>query len=449
MIIPDSIRVKTGRKPNLITSKRAFFVKFWILGKQQNNLQEGQGRIFAVYSGISNNCICSNLNKLLANHLITLETVYDYGMSNTFAFIIHPIDPKRDVSRKFPALGKLPAWLIDYLSLFFPPVYISEIKGVQSQENGRTLKGWFIACPLTPKRMMSLPPPIVYRKIVQTGKFAEKLGADLLGLGAFTSVVGDGGVTVSKSLNIPVTTGDSYTVALAVQAIRKAATDMEIPLPQATVAVVGATGAIGSVCAELLAPDVEKLLLIGRQVDKVTAVAQKIQQSGSAKIVASTQLHLIKEADLVITVTSAIDAIIEPHFLKSGAVVCDVARPRDISQEVAQKRPDVLVIEGGMAKVPGRVDFGFNFGFPPQMAYACMAETMALALENRYESFTLGKDISLSQVQTIDTIAKRHGFELGGFRSFERAITDQEVALVKTHSQLKKIDATQPSVRVE
>ena len=71
-------------------------------------------------------------------------------MRDTFAFIIHPIDPKRDVSRKYPPLGKLPVWLINFLCLFFPPVYISEIKGVQSAESGRTLTGWFVACPLTP-----------------------------------------------------------------------------------------------------------------------------------------------------------------------------------------------------------------------------------------------------------------------------------------------------------
>ncbi|MEM7330516.1 MAG: shikimate dehydrogenase [Chloroflexota bacterium] len=364
-------------------------------------------------------------------------------MKNTFAFIIHPIDPKRDVSRKFPMLGKLPAWLIDYLSLFFPPVFISDINGIQSQANGRKVNGWFVACPLTPKRMMSLPPSIVYRKIIQTGRFAERLGADILGLGAFTSVVGDGGMTIAKNLNIPVTTGDSYTIALAVQAIHEASAQMDIPLKQATAAVVGATGAIGAVCAQLLAPDVKELVLVGRRQDKLTEVAQKSTGNGQAAIQTSTEINAIRKADLIITVTSAIDAIIEPEHLKTGAVICDVARPRDISLEVAQKRPDILVIEGGMAKVPGDVDFGFNFGFPPQMAYACMAETIALALENRYESFTLGKDISLSQVQTIDTIAKRHGFELGGFRSFERAITDQEVALIKTHSQSKKKNATQ------
>ena len=41
-------------------------------------------------------------------------------------------------------------------------------------------------------------------------------------------------------------------------------------------------------------------------------------------------------------------AIIEAEDLKPGAVVCDVARPRDVSKEVAQKRNDVLIIEGGV-----------------------------------------------------------------------------------------------------
>jgi predicted amino acid dehydrogenase len=151
------------------------------------------------------------------------------------------------------------------------------------------------------------------------------------------------------------------------------------------------------------------------------------------------QLH---EAHLIITVTSAIETIIEAQHLRQGAVVCDVARPRDISRQVAEQRPDVLVIEGGMVQIPGPVDFGFDFGFPPKMAYACMAETMALALEQKYESYTLGKEIELSQVLTIDKIANKHGFKLGGFRSFERAITDQEIARIKANSQLNHASNT-------
>ncbi|MCP5094604.1 MAG: shikimate dehydrogenase [Chloroflexi bacterium] len=356
-------------------------------------------------------------------------------MTDKFAFIIHPINPKRDVSRKYPALGKLPAWLIDYLSLFFPPVYISEITGIQSVKNGRSIQGHFIACPLTPTRMMSLPTAVVYKKIIQTGRLAERLGANMLGLGAFTSVVGDGGKTIAKQLNIPVTTGDSYTISMAVRAIEKAAALMDIPIASATVAIVGATGAIGAVCAEMLAPQAHKLILIGRRIEKLQAVAKKSRMAGCKNVHVSSEIELLTSAHLVITVTSAVDTIIQPKHLRRGAVICDVARPRDVSQQVAIERPDVLVIEGGMVEIPGSVDFGFNFGFPPKMAYACMAETMALTLDQRFESFTLGKEISLSQVQTIDTIASSHGFKLGGFRSFERAVTAEEIKHIKMNGR--------------
>jgi predicted amino acid dehydrogenase len=98
---------------------------------------------------------------------------------------------------------------------------------------------------------------------------------------------------------------------------------------------------------------------------------------------------------------------------------------------VAAARDDVLVIDGGMVAVPGQVDFHFNFGFPPGMAFACMAETMALALEGRWESYTLGKDLSVAQVEEMARLAAKHGFKLGGFRSFERAVTPEQIERVR------------------
>ncbi|MCA9942516.1 MAG: shikimate dehydrogenase [Ardenticatenaceae bacterium] len=356
-------------------------------------------------------------------------------MQDSFAFIIHPLNPKRDVSRKYPMLGKLPAWLIEFLSIFYPPVLVSKIEGIQSLENGRSLNGWFVACPLTPTMMLRLPTSLVYRKIIQTGKLAEKLGARILGLGAFTSVVGDGGITIASHLNIPVTTGDSYTVAQAVHAVQEAAVLLDKPLASSTVAVVGASGAIGSICAQLLAAECDELILIGRRTEKLQEVATAVRQQGCQHVTVTADMNQLAKAHFIITVTSAVDTIIEPQHLRRGAVVCDVSRPRDVSKQVAEQRPDVLVIEGGMVEVPGQVNFNFDFGFPPKMAYACMAETMALALDGNYASFTLGKDIKLSQVQTIDTIAKRHGFKLGGFRSFERAVTSSQIALVKAASK--------------
>ena len=80
------------------------------------------------------------------------------------------------------------------------------------------------------------------------------------------------------------------------------------------------------------------------------------------------------------------------------------------------------MIEGGVIKVPGDPQFNFNFGFPEKTAYACMSETIMLALEGRFENFTLGKDVSVEQVDEINRIAHKHGFQLAKFRAFEREV---------------------------
>jgi predicted amino acid dehydrogenase len=154
-------------------------------------------------------------------------------------------------------------------------------------------------------------------------------------------------------------------------------------------------------------------------------------------MITSNVKKAVRKADVIITVTSSLDAIIEAEDLKPGAVVCDVSRPRDVSKEVAQKRSDVLIIEGGVVEVPGDVNFNFNFGFPPKTAYACMAETMMLALEGRYESFTLGRELTVEQVEEISRIAEKHGFKLAGFRSFERAVTEEQIEKIKENARRK------------
>jgi fatty aldehyde-generating acyl-ACP reductase len=359
---------------------------------------------------------------------------------DNFAFVIHPVDPKKDVARKFPVLGDLlPVRAINFFSRYFPPVYVSHITGVRSQATGKEIEGWFVACPLTPQRSVELPPSAVYKKVIQTGRLAERLGARLLGLGGFTSVVGDSGVSIAAGLSIPVTTGDSYTVATAVQATQLAAKRMNIDLSAVTAAVVGASGTIGRVCAQIIARDVPQVLLIGRRTEPLSEVADLIQSQNGTEVKLSTAMHDLSQADVVLTVTSAIGTVIEPEHLKRGAVVCDVARPRDVSRRVVEERDDILVIDGGLVEVPGSVDFGFDFGFPSGMAYACMAETMILALEGRYESYTLGKNITLTQVEKIASLASKHGFRVSGFRCFEQPVTDEHIERIKENAARQRL----------
>lgn len=351
---------------------------------------------------------------------------------NNFAFVIHPVDPKQDVARKFRLLGRyLPVSAIDYLSLYFPPLYLSHVAGLRSR-TGQAAHGWLLACPLTPARMLSVPVEVAYEKIVATGRLAERLGARLLGLGAFTSVVGDGGLTVAERLNIPVTTGDSYTVAVAAEAAKMAAARMGLSLRASRLAVVGATGAIGRACAELLVDEVGSVLLIARRRAGLQELQGQLAECSPTPVSFTTQVELIRDADIIISASSSVDTLIRPDYLKSGAVICDVARPRDVARQAARTRKDVLVIDGGIVEVPGPVDFGFNFGLRPRMVYACMAETMLLALEGRYESYSIGRRLSVARVKEMAGLAQKHGFKVASLLSFDRTVSERHIASIRS-----------------
>lgn len=351
-----------------------------------------------------------------------------------FAFVIHPLDAKRDIARKFPAARYLPEGLLKSILKHKSPFTVSHITGVKSL-TGAEAEGWFVGCPLTTDQLHALPLDFVTKRLIQCGEMAEKLGAKIIGLGAHTSVVGDGGITIANNVKIAVTTGNSYTIATAIEGSIKAAEIMDINPFDAKLAVVGASGSIGRTCALIMARTVPYVNLIGRHIDPLNEVAKDIIDSTDAHVEVFTDVHSgISDADIVITVTSSIDAIIEPKDIKPGAVVCDVARPRDVSTLVAKERNDVLVIDGGVVAIPGDVNFNFNFGFPPKTGYACMSETMILALEGRYENFTIGKGVSIEKVDEISSLAAKHGFKLAGFRSFERAVTQEEIAEIKKNA---------------
>ena len=121
----------------------------------------------------------------------------------------------------------------------------------------------------------------------------------------------------------------------------------------------------------IMASEVRSMTLVARNECKLEELASKIiYDTGLAVKITGNVKKALRTGDIIITVTSAIDTVIEPEDLKTGAVVCDVARPRDVSRRVAEVRDDVLVIEGGVVEVPGDVDFNLNFGFPPKTAYA-------------------------------------------------------------------------------
>jgi predicted amino acid dehydrogenase len=108
---------------------------------------------------------------------------------------------------------------------------------------------------------------------------AKRMGAQIMGLGAFTKVVGDAGVTVAKKADIPITTGNSYSASGALWAACRcgpphgAYQDGTGQKNCRKTMVLGASGAIGSVCCRLLAKAFDEVILSRSKYGKASGPA--------------------------------------------------------------------------------------------------------------------------------------------------------------------------------
>ncbi len=374
---------------------------------------------------------------------------------NRFAFVVHPLSV--DFIHQHPHYRwsrYLPDGLVEAIGAWFPPLYLGRIRGGHSPATGQRIEGYLYTLGATPRQMLRHSPAFTYARLRLAARMAEQRGARILGLGAFTSVIGDGGLTLARQVGIAITSGNSLTAAVTLETARQAVLRMAgLQLAQARAMVIGASGAIGSACARLLAREAGSLALVSKDAHKLEELQRRIlAETPQARVTSGTRAEdLLAGCDLVITATSAIgQRVLDITRCKPGAVICDVARPPNVSAPEAALRPDVLVIESGEVLVPGDVDFGYDLGLPPKITYACLAETMLLAMEGRFEDYTLGRDIAPERVSEIFALFQKHGFQLAVLRSFDKPVSEDDLAHrraladeLRTNGSFQKADPPQ------
>jgi len=367
-----------------------------------------------------------------------------YRRVNRFAFVIHPLS--QQYLTKTPPLDWIANVspptvmnLVEKAVAYTPPFIYSKVSGIKSP-TGDEAEGWLITVGGTPKEIMAHGPEFTYSRLLAAAKLAKKLGAQIMGLGAFTKVVGDAGITVAKRAPLPITTGNSYSASGALWAAHDAAKKVgRVSIGKSgkmagKAMVVGATGAIGSVCARLLAKAVDEIHMVAPEAAKLLALKESIELEtpGAIVHVSATTDRDLSEMDMVVTATSgAGKRILDIMQVKPGCVITDVARPLDIPAEDVAKRPDVLVIESGEIQLPGDVRMK-DIGLPRGIAYACLAETIVLALEARFENFTLGRNIEWEKVREIYKLGLKHGMELAAISGVNGVFTEEDFERVRT-----------------
>jgi predicted amino acid dehydrogenase len=354
-----------------------------------------------------------------------------------FAFLIHPLE--LDGYADFdPSIKALPAagreTLVSILHGLADPLVVSDSE-IISPDGARAF-GEFILVSKTAEELKAMPHDEAVALISEAAELGRQRGAELVGLGAFTSIVTHGGLAL-RDLGIPVTSGNSFTVAAALEAIDESGRSHQ------RAAIVGAAGAIGRAVSCRLMGKVAQMTLVGNpkrsaealesQLREVVAEAADYWRNAEADPAPGSIAELLRNADLesllqagritftadaaeaarsadlLVTASSATGALIAAQDLPHGATVCEVSRPFNLAAEIESKRPDLQLIRGGVVEVPGLPHLG-DFGLERGQAFACMAETMLLALEGERQHFSLGARLSMVEVDRLSALARKHDF---------------------------------------
>jgi 3-acetyloctanal aminotransferase len=298
---------------------------------------------------------------------------------------------------------------------------IDYLNGLRSR-TGATAEGRLYEIPMGAAEILEAPSQAI-EYMEQAVAMAEQWGAGVVGLGSMTGIVGGGGTYLAEHSNVAITTGNCLTIYVALQNLYHACEEANLDLSRETVAVVGVPGSIAAAAATLLAPKCRQVLLVGR---RESQKARQLANSLDAELLLDIPAAL-QRARVVFSATSTGNCIAQQD-LRPGSVVIDVGVPADV-QGSASVRRDVLIISGGLSLVPNSFPRDSMFlGFHHGMIPSCLGETINLALENRAESFSLGRDLSVERVREIGAIATKHGFQFDRLHSFGLALEPSQLA---------------------
>jgi acetylornithine/succinyldiaminopimelate/putrescine aminotransferase/predicted amino acid dehydrogenase len=347
-----------------------------------------------------------------------------------FAFLVHPTDDDSLFSILPPSARAAGAhaqeqwvqWMRSWASKMHAPAPVLYIPAVDSP-TGDSVDGYLLGAPLTPLDILRLGPDAQRALIAGYLEQARQLNADMIGLGAFTSVITRAGSALAGA-GLDLTTGNSLTAIASVESLMQHAQRRHAGARGHTCAVVGAAGSVGRLVALHLARrGASALQLIGnpdnpRALPALEAVAADVhallRANGLAPIPVACTTDVARgvcEAELVVTATSAGRSFLDASAFLPGAIVCDVARPLDVQRRLAG-RSDVLVFEGGLMALPGRPRFGeINvLGYPDGINLACLSETIALTLDGATGCHSIGQRIDYVEALAIYATARKHGF---------------------------------------
>ena len=313
----------------------------------------------------------------------------------SFAFIVSPITIKQLKS----------FWSILRIKNLAPfkVLHIKRIKSIQGTET----QGYLIICP------GPLEEDFILDKIFAAGHLAEKLGVRILGLGGFVAAVADKeDKRLTKSLKMPVTSGNALVAWSVFEAIYRLTRARNIDLKKSTLAIIGATSSVGNLCTRKLSEYISKIIITSKDKDKLEQLKETTLHLNSIELIMEEDAYkAVQDADIVINTDSLQEKLFDIGKLKPNSIFCDVSLRYNISNK-SKLRQDIAFIQAGLIKLPYPDRLGIKNGLPKGITYASLAETMLLVFEEKFVDYSLGENVNLDKLEEIADIAVQHGFEV-------------------------------------
>lgn len=332
-----------------------------------------------------------------------LSLIFNKNLSKRkieFTFIVHPRGTS-DIFRRYKFLKILPKKIINGILMVFWPTYGGYIK---VQEGDKTRWGGIIICPLTGKQMLKHKRLSAYKSYL-AAKLSKIYGAKVVGLGALTSVVTDGGKYVSDRLpNLHLTSGNSLTTATTTNDILDIIKDKNITGP---ISIIGATGSIGKGIAKILDQECSNdLILIGKNPERTLGLINDLHRKDN--ILCTTDIKENNRAEVVIVTTSADGAVLDYELLKNAKVIYDITQPKNTPEHIVNDGK-ILYIDGGLIQLPESVKLGMDVGLPKGLAFSCLSETILIAISGNHH-LKSQKDLKVENIKELSKLAKENNF---------------------------------------
>ncbi len=308
-----------------------------------------------------------------------------------------------------------------------PPQLVENVE-VKSA-TGISIEGSYIDSCFVPEMLSRFK--TARRKVLNAMELAQKKGINITALGGFTSIIFENfNLLQHKQIRNTslewerFTTGNTHTAWVICKQLEMNAPRIGIDLKKATVAVIGATGDIGSaVCRWLInKTGISELLMVARQQEPL-ALLQKELEGGTI-----TSLdEALPQADIVVWVASMPKTIeIDTDNLKKPCLMIDGGYPKNLDEKFQGE--NIYVLKGGIVEFFN--DIGWNMmelaemQNPQREMFACFAEAMILEFEKCHTNFSWGRNnISLEKMEFIGAASLKHGFSVIGLDKQPKVLT--------------------------